>query len=57
MHSTPKASSDATIKLTQIKRKHAWFKADFIVYHKDKPNWDFMDASIKAFEGMPEYEA
>jgi hypothetical protein len=30
-----------------------WFKPDFIVYNKRKPEWDFMDESIPTFEGMP----
>ncbi len=32
---------------------HSWFKADRIVYNKRKPEWDFMDESIPAFEEMP----
>jgi hypothetical protein len=30
-----------------------WFKPDFIVYNKRKPEWDFMDESIPTFEEMP----
>lgn len=30
-----------------------WFKANYIVFNKDKPVWDFMDESIPTFEKMP----
>ena len=30
-----------------------WFKPDFIVNNKAKPEWDFMDESIPTFEEMP----
>jgi hypothetical protein len=32
---------------------HSWFKANRIVYNKRKPEWDFMDETIEAFEEMP----
>jgi len=31
----------------------AWFKPEFIVYNKRKPNWDFMDESVPTFDEMP----
>lgn len=31
----------------------SWFKPSAIVYNKRKPQWDFMDESIPAFEEMP----
>lgn len=31
----------------------SWFKPDFIVYSKSKPDWDFMDDSVLTFEEMP----
>lgn len=31
----------------------SWFKPEFIVYNKRKPNWDFMDESVPAFDEMP----
>lgn len=34
--------------------QHDWFKADRIVYNRNKPIWDFMDPSIPTFaEGAP----
>ena len=32
---------------------NSWFKPGAIVYNKRKPQWDFMDESIPAFEAMP----
>jgi hypothetical protein len=32
---------------------NSWFKANFRVYNKSKPVWDFMDESVPAFEEMP----
>jgi len=31
----------------------SWFKPEVIVYNKRKPNWDFMDESVPAFDEMP----
>lgn len=31
----------------------SWFKPEFIVYHKRKPSWDFMDESVPTFDEMP----
>lgn len=31
----------------------SWFRPDAIVYNKRKPEWDFMDANVPAFEEMP----
>ncbi len=31
----------------------SWFKPSARVYNKRKPQWDFMDESIPAFEEMP----
>ncbi|HIO92544.1 MAG TPA: GFA family protein [Leucothrix mucor] len=31
----------------------SWFKANFIVYNKSKPEWDCMDSDIPTFEEMP----
>jgi len=31
----------------------SWFKPSAIVYNKRKPEWDYMDKSIPAFEAMP----
>ncbi|WP_428354346.1 GFA family protein [Methyloprofundus sp.] len=31
----------------------SWFKPTAIVYHKSKPDWDFMDNSIAVYEAMP----
>ena len=31
----------------------SWFKPELIVYNKRKPDWDFMDESVPAFEEMP----
>lgn len=34
--------------------QHDWFKPDRIVYHRNKPVWDFMDPSLPSFEaGAP----
>ncbi|WP_020396286.1 GFA family protein [Thiolinea disciformis] len=30
-----------------------WFKANRIVYHRNKPAWDFMDPDLPSFETMP----
>ena len=30
----------------------SWFKPEVIVYNKRKPNWDFMDESVPAFDEM-----
>lgn len=30
-----------------------WFKPQAIVYHKHKPDWDFMDPEVTTFEEMP----
>ncbi len=32
----------------------SWFKPEFIVYHKRKPLWDFMDETVPTFDAMPE---
>ena len=32
---------------------HEWFNPQFIVYNKDKPDWDQMNASIPCFDAMP----
>ena len=32
---------------------HSWFKPDRIVYHRSKPDWDFMDPAVPAFDTMP----
>lgn len=31
----------------------SWFKPEFIVYNKRKPDWDFMDKSVPTYEEMP----
>ena len=31
----------------------SWFKPSAIVYNKRKPQWDFMDESVPAYEAMP----
>lgn len=31
----------------------SWFKPELIVYNKRKPDWDYMDESVPAFDGMP----
>jgi hypothetical protein len=31
----------------------SWFKPGAIVYNKRKPDWDFMDETVPAFEEMP----
>ena len=33
--------------------KNNWFKPQFIVYNKDKPDWDAMDDTVPAFDAMP----
>ncbi len=30
-----------------------WFAPQFIVYNKDKPEWDQMDSSVNTFDAMP----
>ena len=30
----------------------SWFKPEVIIYNKRKPNWDFMDESVPAFDEM-----
>lgn len=32
---------------------HSWFKPQAIVYHKRKPDWDFMDENLPVFDEMP----